>query len=182
MKHALVSLLVAGLTWTHAEAEPYQWTISASSTNPFMNTGAFAPGVHDLYLWYSCSSMGAAVGEFGFQSSSAANIILALIPEGTHTFAPTGVLFVGCQEAPVLVGRLVLLWNAPGGVCFTITPLGTLGTVDCNTPPAMHDMAYIGYSNDGTAPCVSGDCSQAVPVRDGIHDSSWGGVKGLYED
>ena len=35
---------------------PYELRISASATDPYVNSGALPPGPHSLYLWLSCTT------------------------------------------------------------------------------------------------------------------------------
>ena len=56
----LLALAVACMFWMlpspdPVAARPYGWTISASSTDPFVNTGEATFGVDTKYLWLACS-------------------------------------------------------------------------------------------------------------------------------
>lgn len=176
MRHftfAFIALVVS----RPASAELYQWSLSASPGDPFVNTGAPTPGLQTLHLWFACSEIGALGAEFSFELSPPA-ILVQVNPLGPHTFAPTGFLFLGdCTVAPERVAELLIV-DPLGGftACFTPSATQTLGTIDCDPSPELHPMAFVGFASDGTSPCSEGQCSGAVPV-DG---TSWGSVKTLY--
>jgi hypothetical protein len=171
---ALVALVVSG----PASAEPYQWTLSASSSDPFVNTGPPTGGLQTLHLWFACSEVGAIWAEFDFEVSPS-DLLVQIDPIGPYTFAPTyGFYLLECTMAPTRVAELSIIDGAGDGftACFIPSSTQTLGTVDCAPNPALHPMAFLGFSSDGTPPCTEGDCLGVVSVD----DRSWGSMKALY--
>ena len=181
-RSAVVALLLS-LSSHSAKAELYQWTLSASATDPFVNTAAPTPGFQTLHLWFACSEVGAAFAEFGFEISPPEVLFVKLHSLGPHTFVPVGggffFVLLDCPMAPVRVAELWIIDNAGGfRACFAPSETLTLGTIDCAVNPALHPMAFVGFASDGTSPCTEGQCSGAVSV-DG---ASWASVKALYRE
>lgn len=175
MRTALAPLLLALVLVSSAAAEPYQWTISASSTDPYVNTGVPTPGVYDLFLWLVCAGDGASVLEFGLDTT---NGQIVGFDYGPHTPIPGGVAFAGCLAAtPQVVLRMIAFDEGQGvNVCFFTGGIGTLGVRNCQPGSDLFPMAWIGFSSDGTPPCTSGVCDGPVSVD----ASAWGSIKALY--
>jgi hypothetical protein len=177
-RSAVVALLLSVLPCS-AKAELYQWSLSASATDPFVNTTAPSPpGLQTIHLWLACSEVGAIWAEFDFEVSPS-DLLVQIDPIGPYTFAPTyGFYLLECTMAPTRVAELSIIDGAGDGftACFIPSSTQTLGTVDCAVKPQLHPMAFVGFASDGTSPCSQGQCSGAVPV-DG---ASWGSVKALY--
>lgn len=174
MRTALAALLFALVLVSSAAAEPYQWTISASSVDPYVNVGVPNPGLHDLFLWLICSTDGASVLEFGLDTT---NGQIVGFDYGPHTLVPGGVAFVGCLTAPAVVLRMLAFDEGQGvNVCFFTGGLGTLGVRNCAPGSDLFPMAWIGFSSDGSPPCTSGVCDGPVSVQ----GSAWGSIKALY--
>ena len=188
---ATVAILAAVLmaSSAFAESEPYTWTISGDSTNPFANTGSFLPGLQTLYVWLACCNLpdplmdGMSAAEFGLFSTNPANVILAMTPMNgfLNAGSPTEPLLAvgGCPCGPVAAASMLVLSNAPGQICFRASSAtGTKGTVDCEPNPSLYAMAWIGFSDDGAAPCTKGVICKEDPTS--VEDSSFGKVKALY--
>lgn len=180
-------------TASFATDQPYGWTISASSTNPFVNTVAPTSTLETFYLWQVCCDVpdypdgsprvqGFSAAEFavistGIQhlstSSSACFIGDPPFPPDLAFFCP------GCPCGPIVVAALLVL-NFPGSMCFAPSVLGgILGTVDCEAEPTLWGMDWIGIDSSGAgAPCGSGILCDKPPVS--IDGTSWGRTKSLY--
>lgn len=176
----IVLLAAVMLGTASATAEEYLWTISASDTDPYVNTGPPAGGVTTLHVWLACSTMGMGAVEFSF-GGDAWITPLAFTP-GVGFFVgnpPSCVIgAAGCPSGPVRVGELLVLeGGGPGGrVCLIPCPGQELAyTYDCDSDPQIHPNAWIGYASDGSPPCSQGSCG---PVS--VEETSWGGVKGSY--
>jgi hypothetical protein len=189
MRRALTIALA--LTWpasaTNALAEAnYEWTLSLSDTDPYVNTGPSPPvGPFPVYLWlaYNVSGLpdpgGAFAAEFDLQTSASWSVT-GFSPAANvfNIGTPAELLLAigGCPEAPFLAGSFTLLDAAGTGgeACLVPSAMNGLNvTVDCDPiVPLQHDNAIIGVSTIG-GPCRVG--SPFAVERDG-----WGSVKGLY--
>lgn len=97
----------------------YEWSISASSTDPFVNSGELERPVDSLFLWLTCSS-GYLNAGFAIQITtpelmligvSMRNGVLA-IRDGLDLQTAVG----GCPYGPLLVARLELVVLKPMSV------------------------------------------------------------------
>jgi hypothetical protein len=192
-KRGIVSVISAAClilmsATAHAEPAPYRFTISASSSDPFVNTAAFSPGVQTYYLWLEGCNLpdpledGISAAELTLLSNDPSNLILAFNPInnwinngiGAHLILVVG----GCPSGPMIAGTILMLINAPGSLCFDGTMIG----VDCSSNPQAWDLSSIGLDFGG-GPCSelplgacclpSGLCIQDV---DGSTCESFGGV------
>jgi hypothetical protein len=174
----VLSILLAAAA--NATAEDYLWTISASATDPYMNTGAPNPGVlTTLHVWLACSTMGMSAAIFELEADGMT--VLAFTPccGFLNVGAPSPCLLLatgGCPSGPIRAGELLVLDFVGGRVCPIPCRFEEDNyTVDCGPEPEIHLNAWIGYASDGSAPCAQGFCG---PIS--VEDESWGRVKGLY--
>lgn len=181
----LVTLLVlAGGQTVRAQDPTYGWTVSADSQDPFANEGLWIPGLLTLHLWFACNANdGMYAAEIGLRCSNPANAILAFTPASGFLNAgnSTDLLLVvaGCPNAPLRAGEILLLSNAPGQVCLAPGAFyGELETIDCSSTPQGWPIEWIGFSDEGTAPCSMdwAFCMGSI----GVEGRSWGSVKGFY--
>jgi hypothetical protein len=164
-----------------AGAEQFLWSLSASSTDPFVNTAAPDPSpLFELHIWLACSAQGMSAASFGIKTSDLT--LLGFVPccgflnAGHQTECPL-LAIGGCPPGPIRAGYFLVLGSETGGAA-CITDCVTTGeniTVDCQPYPAAHPNAWIGFASDGSAPCTGGFCGP-IPVR----DTSWGGIKSFY--
>jgi hypothetical protein len=158
------------------EAAPYEWSISASNVDPFVNTET-TPGLHTVYLWLVCSDLPA-----GYQDGiSAALFAIVTSPPGVNLHVATmpvnGFLNAGsvtnlllavsgCPAGPVVAANLLIIVNAPGNMCLAPSQDGTKGTVDCSQNPQLWPIDWVGLSILGGSPCskqgVPGSCPCGV--------------------
>lgn len=193
MKRLATSGAVLGLLAfagaAQASGPPYGWSISASSTDPFVNTTPFVVGIKTVYLWLVCSTPapagpgGMAAAEFAICSTSAANVILATTTQNGFLNAggPTQLLLAvgGCPTGPVVAAAILLMSNVAGGVC--ICPSGAnnrVATVDCSMNPRTWDMGWLGLDLALGEPCRTLDANCTKPVS--IEETTWGAIKSLY--
>lgn len=179
MKSTVIAAVL--LTVASADAEEYLWTISASDTDPYVNTGPPAAGVATLHVWLACSTMGmsAAIFELGWEGITP----LAFTPCCGFLFtgAPSECLLLatgGCPSGPIRAGELLVL--DPTGAGGRIWPITCRHedlnyTVDCDPDPQIHLNAWIGYASDGSPPASQGTCG---PIS--VEGTSWGRVKDSY--
>ncbi|MBZ0269415.1 hypothetical protein K8I85_14770 [bacterium] len=96
----------------------YGWSISSSSTDPNVNTGALPQPIAELYLWLSCAEMdGVAAAEFSLETDDPGFVLLALAPEpgvlNAGSFADPLLAIVGCPVGPTLIGTIIMLNVGP---------------------------------------------------------------------
>lgn len=183
MRHALlfVATLVVGLgASAPADAENrYGWTISASSTDPFQNTGTATNALTTLYLWFQCSTDdGMSAAEFAIEATGPAHVGTLAMNGFLNAGGTTNLLLAvgGCPEGPVVAANLLVI-DLPGTLCFAPTPgTGNRGTVDCRDPvPELWSLDWIGYDSRGTTACRGGTLCDSP-----LDPQAWGQVKGRY--
>jgi hypothetical protein len=88
----------------------FGWTVSASATDPFVNSGPLAPGA-SLYLWLYCNSTltsGMAAAEFDLLATDL--IVTGFVPLNGFLSAGSGanilIAVAGCPSGPVVAGRI----------------------------------------------------------------------------
>jgi hypothetical protein len=191
----VVALALAVLVVTAAPAQEFGWTISASSTDPFVHRASPSrtPASADLYLWLYCAwTFGGLEGlEAGVGGSLALQEVTPL--NGCWSAStPTELLLAApnCPYGPVLIARLTVL-DPGGGGTFYLVPSSNnrILSVPCSGTAST---AWIGFASDGSVPLYegvgcSGDqsclCNPPVPptaVGGDVGGSTWGRVKGLY--
>jgi len=172
-----------------AEGPPYGWSISASSTDPYVNSTPFVAGIRTAYLWLACTTPtpggpgGMASAEFGLCASPAANVILAFSPDGGYLNAgdATRILLAvgGCPTGPKLAGSILVNCAVPGQVCICPAPNGNEVTVDCSPNPQPWGIEWVGLDQGtGQGACGQGLVTCTKPVS--VEESSWGSIKSLY--
>ncbi|MFN8177992.1 MAG: T9SS type A sorting domain-containing protein [bacterium] len=150
------------------EAIPgYEFSISASATDPHVNTGPPAQGVRELHLWVTCARRGLAALEADVSSGLP---VLGFAPS-TDVFnvgTPTHLLLAvgGCPRGEGIAVRLgawsVLDQGAGGRFCLGPAPSNggprRFTAVDCGVPVplATSSPGVIGFASDGRAPCDLG--------------------------
>jgi hypothetical protein len=183
----LALLAVAGAA--RADGPPYGWSISASSTDPFVNTTPFVTGIKTVYLWLVCSTPapagpgGMAAAEFGLCSTSPANVILATTTRNGFLNAggATQLLLAvgGCPTGPVVAAAILMMSNVPGEVCVCpSTANNRAATVDCSPIPRAWDISWRGLELGSGDPCGEIDVNCTKPVS--VEESTWGAIKSLY--
>ena len=182
MKRILTIAFALTLLASSAFAEDYRWTISASTTDPLVNTGSPVPGFVDYYLWLECTSTlgGAASADMGivvntlFYSSFTPQPGVLNFGAGQNLVLGLG----GCPDAPFMAGTIAVadFSGAGGNLCLgNNSETGNNVTVDCDpVVPVTHANAYVGFASDGSTPCDFGTCLVSV------ESDSWGSIKGLY--
>jgi hypothetical protein len=190
---AVTAAATALPTLAHAAGEPYAWSISASSTDPFVQTAGplSEPGSFSVWLWFVCHEAD-AVAAAEFQVTVGGNLFFA----GFHPDNPSiknfgsasGELRLaigGCPVPPLRVGRIDVA-DFGGGGTLCLGPSAGNGinvSVDCSFPqPQSFPNGVFGFSSDGSPPCVIGDCvdSGTGVGEPNIKMSPWGRVKGGY--
>lgn len=165
----------------------YDWYLSFSETNPYIQGRPPAAGVQEIYLWLAVAWMdGMAAAEMVVRSSPGLEF-LGFEPRNGFLNAGTGnhlLLAVGgCPGGPVVAGKVTLYAaDATGGSVCTEHPSGPgipIDTVDCNiVVPSTWPGGYWGCTTvPGEYPCVlSFFCYGGVPVE----RSTWGDLKAMY--
>lgn len=194
MKRTLVFLASATLTACFlctADAVPYafDFTISASATDPYVNSGPVTGGESHLYLWLLC--------EHEDQQGTMAMTAGFSIPDGSANlgFSTTGfptlnagdewlllMAIGGCPMEPTVLGEWTVLDLVPGGYCLTPDGNGQAYAVtDCDqlggwsTGPVYQ----IGYAAGGVSDCPLTDGFVCLPAVS-VEPENWGRLKSLY--
>jgi hypothetical protein len=186
MKRILTIVSVLSMVMASgAMAENYGWSLSASSTDPAVNTAA--PGgpssIQTVYVWLSCvDPLGAAAAEFALQTTGFA---FAAGPATTYngvlaTGSPDLLLAIPCATAQTLcLSQGYFDVVGAGGTACLVASAGNSQinvTVDCRQVGAQEwPNAITGFASNGTTPCTVGLCTTTA-----VEDASWGSIKGLY--
>ncbi|MEZ5066618.1 MAG: hypothetical protein R3B81_17950 [bacterium] len=102
-------------------ANQYGWSISASSTDPFVNSGTLPDIVSNLYLWLHCATFdGMSAAEFQVETDGSVFLPVAFTPQNgflnagtvTHILVAVG----GCPSGPVVAGMWTVLYFGPVSV------------------------------------------------------------------
>ena len=183
MKRILTIAAVLAVMAAPAFAADYGWTISSSSTDPFVNQGNVSAAPTTLYLWYQCNANdGMSAAEFDV-AAPAGYLNFGFTPMNgfLNAAGPSDpLLAVGsCPIGPVLAGSWTFFGSTPGSIC--LVPSARSGwsvTVDCDpVAPQVHNNATIGYGIGGPASCAD---AQPLCGPVAVEPSSWGSVKSLY--
>jgi len=173
----LLAIAVAVVRPESAASAIYEWRISKSSTDPYVNFGNPNGSLDTLFLWFRCAPEG----------MSAAEMTLEIIPQG-QVFAfnvmngylnagdATNLLLAvgGCPEGPIVAGSILFFHNQSLSVCLT----GANVTVDCSLNPQAWPHDFHGYHDFGEPSCVNE--SEAICDPFSVESQSWGSIKGLY--
>lgn len=176
---AVLPIVAAG----PAAAAEYLWSLSASTTDPFVNTAAPGELLFEVQLWLACSSEGLAAAELDVHSDELD--IVAFVPccgflntGGPYPECPL-LAAGGCPSGPIRAGTFWVIDPLLQGGKICIVPCSVTGnnvTVDCDVSmPSVHPNSFIGFANDGSEPCRTGDCP---PVA--VESESWGRIKNGY--
>jgi DNA-binding beta-propeller fold protein YncE len=138
----------------------YDFTISASDTDPFVNTASPAGGIRNLYLWATCAPAGVAAFESGFTGSL---VPLAFVPlNGVLNASSTRDLLLavpGCPQgtqANFLLGYWIVD-DQGGSLCLGPSLYsGRVVSVDCGAFEEIPDVGFRGFDSAGGLPCESG--------------------------
>jgi hypothetical protein len=168
--------LCAGMA-ASANAAIYEWTLSKSAVDPFINTGLPTGGIDTLYLWFQCSTEGMASAEMDLVSIPPGQVIAFNVANGylnagsaTHLLLAIG----GCPSAPIVAGSALVLHFAPLAVCLQ----GANVTVDCSPDPIAWPHDHKSYA-DLSVPLCLGDTSTICDPFS-VDERSWGSIKSLY--
>jgi hypothetical protein len=107
-----------------AESGPYLhgWSLSASSTDPYVQVAPFQRGTREFYLWYACGGSGAAAADLTLRITGAGNAIVAFLPSPGWSNPGTAehlalIPASGCAAPPSLVGKVVVDLVKAGTLC-----------------------------------------------------------------
>jgi hypothetical protein len=179
-------LVTSSPTWAHPQ---YGWTISASGTDPYLNSMTLEPNTpFTAYVWDACDTEdGVSAAEFAITidplESFAATPVFSVM--GYWLWAGSGldciIVVGGCPRAPILAGTITGFWTGAAGpahICFGISGINDqMGTVDCDLPiPTLWPIQQIGLGVNTAPGCVEPLCQTPVSMT----SPSWGRLKGLY--
>lgn len=137
----------------------YNFSISASNTDPFVNSAPPTGGIRDIYLWMTCGEEGIAAFQ-GSTAGSLAPLSFTPLPGIYNAGNATDLLLAipGCptgESINLLLGSWLV--NDQGGdLCFALTEGDDLfAAVDCDSlvPTLSLDPRVLGFASSGT-PCI----------------------------
>jgi hypothetical protein len=160
----------------HFGGKAYEFTISASDSDPYENEDAPTYGVRPLYFWLTCSRGGVAaleasvVGSLPVAGFTGANGVLNA---GTAQHLLLAV--PGCpkgEDINFLLGWWIV-WDDGGDLCLDRNLSGEnsrgYGVVDCAITTYTPQPGVTGFSSSGAPPCYQGnhDCGtrRVAPVQ-----------------
>jgi hypothetical protein len=182
-------LTVLLLVPTHGFSQDlFGWSLSASNTQPDVNTAPPTPGVFSIYLWLACT-VSDAVSAVAFHPTGTLQV-LAFTPASPPDVAIWNVgecgdlvlAICGCPEAPLLVGEILVLdpVGIGGTLCLGDASCTGSGTVNCSRSATAHSYAVVGFASDGSQPCIIGSCDPVVSASEDRELTTWGRVKAIY--
>jgi hypothetical protein len=166
-----------------AQASPYTWTISASATNPLVNTTAPTFGTAFYKLWLYCCDLpgglqdGMASAQFDVVSAGPTHLATIVKNGFLNAGGTTNLLLAvgGCPCGPINAADLLVV-SLPGTMALAPSANGTKGTVDCSPNPSLWPIDWIGLGIGGPPPGKGvGNC-----IIVSVEESTWGSIKGLY--
>ncbi|MGQ0722697.1 MAG: FlgD immunoglobulin-like domain containing protein [Candidatus Eiseniibacteriota bacterium] len=153
----------------------YEFSISASDTDPFVNVGTPTGGPRKLYLWVTCAERGVTAFEADV-SGTLEPLGFVLMNGVLNVYADPRKLLLAVPNCPIgssaefLLGYWVVIDD--GGE-FCLAPAagsGVLGVADCYDFKE-RDAQVRGFSSAGSVPCVTGAngcravaAASAVPI------------------
>jgi hypothetical protein len=135
----------------------YEFSISASATDPYVNTRPPTGGLSNVYLWMTCTDVGIAAMEADV-SLTVPYISFVPAPGVLNAGGMTNLLlaFAGCPGigAPFLVGTLSIE-DTGGEVCLAPSAAnGRIGAVSCGMAHFLVDPVRVtGFSSSAEPPC-----------------------------
>ncbi len=161
--------------------------LSASASDPFVNSGPVTGSTTDIYLWLVCEESGTfddfTVFELAFAPPPGV-VNLGYEPmAGLNAGDDTHILqaICCCPTWPLVVGVWHVANPVAGSYCIVPAPNGAFTVwVDCNDQwgrPAQ--VRQIGYAaGGGTATCIQTEGFACGPTS--VEPTSWGRLKTLY--
>jgi hypothetical protein len=137
----------------------FNFSISASSTDPFVNASPPAGTIRSLHLWTTCAEEGLSA----FQGTVTGSLAPLAFAPATGVFnlgTATALLLAigGCptgDEVAVRLGEWFVV-DSGGSICFTpSTPNALFAAVDCDqvAPTLLENPRVLGFSSSGAPPC-----------------------------
>jgi hypothetical protein len=179
-------LLIDSLAFAPLADAGYEFSISASSSDPHVNTSSPAGGIRNLYLWLVCTDEGLSAFEgdvtgsltvYGFNplngvlnAGGATNLLMA-VPG-----CPVG------ADVDFLLGYWVVM-DTGGTICLGPSAANDIfGAVDCGDPgpTLIEDPEVTGFASDGSSPCSVGE-NGCVGEGFLLGGSGWGSIRTEYE-
>ena len=162
----------------HATPPPYEWTVSASQVDPFVNTVVPSNEVRTIYLWMVGAAGGMATADFRLVGTTL--ILAATATNGFSVDLDSGqISHPECPQGPVIAAELLVL-DLPGQLCFAPAAAdGTNGAVlDCElvtvntTEGAAYGAALLSGVGAGVWPDVDTACDATIQIVEQITPQS----------
>jgi hypothetical protein len=170
----LVAVVSLGLVWSQSYAGA-EFSISASPTDPFVNTSAATDSLRHLYLWATCIDDG--ISAFEGDVTGSLNVAGFWEENGVINIGSGSELLLavpGCpfgSEVNFLLGSF-LVWDSGGSLCLGPSAAnGRIVAVDC-AGGGTEDPKVLGFDSDGGVPCDVGE--NACEPQSGASHGSFG--------
>jgi hypothetical protein len=161
-----------------AASDIYEWRISKSSTDPYVNFGNPNGSLDTLFLWLSCTQPeGMSAAEMTLETIPAGQVLAFNVMNGyLNAGDATNLLLAvgGCPEGPIVAGSILFFHIQSLSVCLT----GANVTVDCSLNPQAWPHDFHGYHDSGEPLCINE--SSFICESFSIESQSWGNIKSLY--
>ncbi len=142
----------------------FEFSLSASDTDPWANLVPATNGPRDVHLWLTCAEFGISAMEATLASSGNLQIF-GFQPVGNvlNAGGATNLLLAvgGCPagaELPIRLGRWTVMDDG-GSLCLGTGAPGGYAAVECDPlyPGVAENPVVVGFSSNGSAPCTAGE-------------------------
>jgi hypothetical protein len=187
---ATVMLAAALMLPTAASAQGsgnFEWTISSSNVDPFVNVDTVAAGTAFFYLWYTgCGPQGMASAEFELKGQGGIlPIAFTTNPGWLNAGNATYMLLAvgGCPAGPEVAGQIIASVTTTDGAIGlgSATATGLATVVECSTlnlndwPVLTRFVGFASTDYSGTPQDHGNGCT-----TDAVEPTAWGTLKALY--
>jgi hypothetical protein len=132
----------------------YVFSVSASSTDPFMNTAAAPADSFDFYVWLVETDLGLSAVEFDVSREGADLQSDYFTPAGDNLFltwegsGEVDLAVAGCPSGPALLGTIHLAATADSVRVNIVQDSESAGAVDCGPCYLLHDFSCTPFASD----------------------------------
>lgn len=132
----------------------YAFSVSASSTDPFVNSAAAPSGPLDLFVWLVQADSGLSAAEFDIEREGVELQSNYFTPAGDNLFltwegsGEVDLAVAGCPHNPTLLGTLHLVTTGDSVHVSIIQDSEWGGAVDCGPCYLLHDFSCIPFASE----------------------------------
>jgi hypothetical protein len=176
MLQGVCALLAA--TTASVRAEGYRFSLSASVTDPWINTAAPGPALRSVYLWLTCTDNTAGLGAVTIGLSSTRQIYGFTALNGTISLGGPDSVALIVPDCPTGAGLAELLgfWTVHEAGIGGSYGATSMEATNCTGEDEPVEPFLYGLATDGSAPPTlgGGDCQS----DDGGEGDKWRGYTG----